>query len=435
MASITLYCGEIWHTPAEPRSGRDLETFREGALAVEATGRIVAVGPRADLVQRHRDSQVVDFGDDLILPGFVDGHVHFPQVDMIGAYGERLLGWLETYTFPMEAKYAEAAYAQAAAQRFVTELLANGTTLAAVYASSHRVSAEAMLAEADRRGIRAIVGKVSMDQGAPAPLLADAARDQADNEQLIRDWHGKDGRLFLALTPRFALSCSHELLAALGDLRRRHPSVYVQTHHAETPEEVAAVARLFPKSRDYLSVYDQYGLIGDKTILGHSIHVKDSELTRIAEAKAAVAHCPTSNLFLGSGLFPLQQVLDRQIRVALATDVGAGTSLSLLRTMSEAYKVQKLRGSSVAPASLLYHATLGGAKALGQGDVTGSFAPGKDADFQVLAWRRSRLLADRAPGAADADRLFALVTLGDDRLTRRVHVRGREVFRQEAAPL
>lgn len=428
----TLYLGEIWHVTRAPAGDAELQSFRGGALAVDTRGKVLAVGTRRDVEARIPDATVVDFGNDLILPGFVDAHVHFPQMDMIGMAGETLLGWLERYTYPEEARYKDRAVAEEAAERFVTELLANGTTLAAIYASSHRASAEALLSTCDARGIRAIVGKVSMDRGAPAGLLSMAAADQKDNEALIAQWHGKDGRLFVALTPRFALSCSDELLASLGAMKKRHPTVFVQTHFAETLDELAAVKQAFPRDATYLSVYERHGLIGDRTILGHGIHATDPEIATLAKSRTVLAHCPTSNLFLGSGLFPMDRMKEAGVRTALATDVGGGTSLSMWRTMDEAYKVQKLRGLAVSPVALLDLATLAGAEALGQGAVAGNFVTGKDADFQVVAPWRSRLLAERIAASA-TQRLAALMALGDDRLTRAVYVRGRRVYSEGLA--
>lgn len=427
MTHVSLYCGELWHTPPPLHGAPRLETWTDGAMAVDELGRILETGSRKDLAPRYPSATTIDYGSRLILPGFVDAHAHFPQMDMIGAHGAGLLGWLERHTYPAEARYASKAIAEAAAPRFVTELLANGTTLACVYASSHAVSAHALLAECERRGLRAIVGKVSMDRDAPNALLQSPEDDARDNEELIRTWHGRDARLFVALTPRFALSCTEPMMQSLGELKRKHPSVWIQTHYAESQEELAEVARRFPHDKDYLAVYERFGLIGARTVLGHGIHVSDSELTRLAAARAAIAHCPSSNLFLGSGRFPLARMRKAGMRIGLGTDVGAGTSFSLLRTMSDGYKVQRLANESVAPAELLYLATAGGAEALGFGSETGDFSKGKAADFQVLDLTRSRLLRETQAKSPD-DRLAALTTLGDCRLTHAVFVRGRKVY-------
>lgn len=426
-----LHLGEIWHTPSKPPLGvRGEEALEVHSALVVDEGDVVALGDAAALRVRYPHATVVDHGGALILPGFVDAHLHFPQIDLIGSYADGLLSWLSTYTYPREAAFAAASVAEVAAARFFTELLANGVTLSAVYASSHEASARALLAEAERRGVRAVIGKVSMDRDAVPALLSKVDDDIAANERLIREWHGRDGRLWIALTPRFALSCSEPMLWALGELKRRHPTVYVQTHHAETAEEIAAVGALFPHDAHYVGVYERFGLLGPRTILGHVIHATGAELERIVATGTKIAHCPTSNLFLGSGLFPLRRLSAAGAEIALATDIGGGTSFSMLSTMNEAYKIQALRGEFVSPVLLLYLATQGGANVLGLGDRLGSLTPGKAADFQVLDWRRSRLLATRfLEKTTPFERLFATIMLGDDRLTRSVHIGGREVFR------
>lgn len=429
-AASTLYIGETWHAQGATVGEAMLAARPRAGLLVDAAGRIVAHGDGAVLAAAHTGAKIVDCGDKLIVPGFVDTHVHFPQIDVIGSHGAQLLGWLEKYTYPEEARFADPAYAAAAAERFVTELLSNGTTACAVYGSVHAASAEALFAACERRGIRAVIGKVSMDREAPLALRVPPERDLAETEALIARWHGRDGRLFYALTPRFALSCSDELMAGLGRLASKYDSVYVQTHHAENHDEIAAVARRFPKDRHYLGVYERFGLLGARTILGHSIHATAEERALLSATRCVVAHCPTSNLFLGSGLFPLDAHAADGVRVALATDVGGGTSFSLWRTMSAAYEIQQLRGKSVAAAQLFWLATRGGADALGMSAVSGGFEPGKEADFQVIDWRRSRLLAARldSPATAAEDRLFALITLADDRLVESVYVRGRMIY-------
>ena len=427
---LTLHIGEVWHVPSRPDPGPAAADFLETASALVVSGdTIVDLGDVTTLQARYPDAAVMDHQGALILPGFVDTHLHFPQIDLIGSYAEGLLSWLSTYTYPREASYAQADIAKTAATRFVTELLANGVTLSAVFASSHEISADTLFAEADRRGIRSIIGKVSMNRNAPAALTQNVAEDVAANERLIARWHGRSKRLWVALTPRFALSCSEPMLAALGDLKWRHPTVYVQTHHAETHEEIAAVRSLFPQDQDYLAVYERFGLIGPRTILAHVIHPTPEEIARIVATQTKIAHCPTSNLFLGSGLFPMRQLSSAGAAIGLASDVGGGTSFSMFQTMNEAYKVQALRGEFISPTELLYLATQGGADVLGLGDQVGSLIPGKRADFQILDWRQQRLLAARFDqGATAVERLFATIMLGDDRLTRLVYVNGREVY-------
>ncbi len=430
-----MHCGELWHTPRAPHPWRqDPEAFAatpDGALVVDPHGTILAVGDAKTLAVKFRDVKRIDH-DGVIVPGFVDAHLHFPQIDIIGCHGEQLLGWLDKHTYPAEARIVadlDPDHLRGVADRFVTELLANGTTTSVAYAASSELSADALFSACDQRGVRAVVGKVSMDREAPAALCQDVAVDRAANERLIERWHGRDGRLFVAVTPRFAVSCSPALLQSLGELCKQEPTLYVQTHYAESQGELAAVKRLFPDARDYLAVYERYGLVGQRTLLGHGIHVSPGERERLRQRQVRLVHCPTSNLFLGSGLMPVTDYVDWGIPLALGTDVGAGTSFSMLATMRAAYGVQQLRGWSLSPAYLLYLATLAGAEALGLGDRLGSFAAGKQADFQVINERKSRLLAARPTGVSDAAaRLFAWTTLGDDRLVERVYVGGRQVW-------
>lgn len=424
-----LHRGELWHCPAGPDAA-PLQTWADGALAVDANGDLVAVGEAGALRRQYPGAVWRDHAGCLILPGFVDAHLHFPQLDLIGCYGEQLLGWLNTYTFPAEAAYADPAVARTAAGRFVTELFAHGTTMSVVFSSSHRGATEALFEEALARGMRGAIGKVGMDRHAPEAILCDPETDALDHAALIERWHGCEGRLFYALAPRFAPSCSEAMLARHGELRRRWPGIYIQTHYAENPNECEWVGELFPGDRDYLAVYERHGLTGERTILAHGLHVREDAWRRLAGSRTVLAHCPASNLFLGSGLFDLDAAETHGVRFALGTDVGGGTSFSMWRTMDEAYKVQQLRGRSWRPESLFRSATLGGAEALGMAERIGNFEPGKAADFQVLDPARSRLLGERFRRTDDpAQRLFAMIMLADDRLTRAVYVQGREVWK------
>lgn len=428
-----IFRGRIWHVTRNPFHSTTpsacLYSLLDGALVVSSQGRIAAAGDFLEMKRKYPASSLRDFGESLILPGFIDTHLHFPQLDIIGCYGERLLGWLQKFTFPAESRFADKAVAAATASRLISELLANGTTTAAIYSSTHRVATETLFEEADRRGFRAVIGKVSMDRNAPLAILQDPESDALDNQHLIQTWHGRQGRLFCALTPRFAPTCSEALLARLGELKRRFPEVYVQTHYAEQPAEIEWVRQLYPELRDYLAVYERFELLGKRTILGHVIHPEPEALPRVRCSQTAVAHCPTSNLFLGSGLFPLDSVVSEGIAVSMGTDIGGGTSLSMWKTLAEAYKIQQLRGRAVSPVELFYLATLGGAEALSLEKEVGNFESGKKADFQVLEWAGSRLLKPRLQsGESPVDQLFALITLADDRLVRRVFIDGREVL-------
>lgn len=428
-----IYRGEIWHLRGDtfgPDAGDDvLETIPGGALMVDGSGNVAALGPAAEVIDRFPGVAVTDFGDALILPGFIDIHLHYPQLDIIGCHGERLLQWLERYTFPAEAAFSDDAVALDTAERLVTELAANGTTTGMIFSSSHKSSTEILFAELERRGFRAVVGKVAMDRNAPEAILQSPERDSEDAEELIGRWHGRDGRLFYALTPRFAPTCSEAMLACQRDLKKAHPEVWLQTHWAESDMEIAWVAELFPNDAGYLDVYDRFELLGPRTVLAHGIHVSDRDLARLAETDTVVAHCPTSNLFLGSGLCPVTDLTGAGVRVAMGTDIGGGTSCSMWQTMNEAYKVAQLRGGSISPVQLFDLCTLRAAEAIGMGDRIGNFEDGKAADFQVVDWTRSRLLRPRfQTGATPAERLFALIMLADDRLTRATYVGGRRIY-------
>lgn len=429
-SSTKIYCGHLL-TPKPPNSDGTFEVTStpKGAVAVNAKGIITAVGESARVLSAHPGSKSVDFGANLILPGFIDTHVHFPQLDIIGSFGEELLGWLEKYTFPTEAKYSSPRIAEEAAPRFVSELYANGTTTAMIYSSPHKEATRTLFAEADRRGMRAIIGKPSMNRHAPHNLLNEVDRDLFESVDLINEWHGKSGRLYYALTPRFAPSCSETMLKGLGDLKVKFPTVYIQTHIAETRAEVEWVQQLFPRHRNYLNVYDHYGLLGPKTVLGHGIYLDDQEMDRVTESQSTIAHCPTSNLFLGSGTMPMAKLKKHGCALSLGSDVGGGTSLSLWKNMLAAYQLQKMTGNVVHATELFYMATLGGARALGLQDVTGSLDVGKKADFQVLTIDANRLLSRRLEDSLTADdMLFALCAHGDDRLTSQVFVDGAHVY-------
>lgn len=432
---VCVYRGEVWtlvaQKPHQAFGASKLQCWSAGALAVDNAGYIVAVGEAIDVLKQYPQALVRDFGDAVICPGFIDLHLHFPQTNMIGCFGEKLLGWLERYTFPLEQSFSEPLVAKKWSRIFMTELLANGTTTSVVFSSSHEEATDILFDEADRCGVRAVIGKVSMDRHAPDALLEGVEKDYFSHESLVSKWHGKDDRLYYALTPRFAPSCSDALMTSLGALKRKHHDLFVQTHFAESKEELIWVRELFPDDRDYLAVYERFGLIGPKTILAHAIHASQTEIQRMIDAGARIAHCPTSNLFLGSGLFPLEALVGNTA-VGLGTDVGGGTSFSMWRTMDEAYKIQQLRGHSASPASLFHMATLAGAQALGMQDRIGSLEVGKQADFQVLDWQRNRLLRERLAGQlveCPSDRLFAMMHLADDRLVKEVFVRGKSVFK------
>ncbi|HEY5643878.1 MAG TPA: guanine deaminase [Woeseiaceae bacterium] len=408
----------VLHCLADPgEAGRNdaWEYFDDGLLLFDG-GRIVEAGDAGRLLGAlPAHARIKDLRGKLIVPGFIDCHVHFPQLDIIGSYGEQLLDWLNRYAYPAESRFADADHAREVARSFVTELLRNGTTTALVFGTVHRHSADAIFEAAEARGMRLIAGKVLMDRNCPEDLRDDPDTAYADSRALIERWHGR-GRLGYAITPRFALTSSEAQLEAAGRLAREFPDVWVHTHLAENMEEVEAIARQYPDSRSYLDVYDRFGLLREKSVFAHCLHMNAEDRSTMAAKGGAAAFCPTSNLFLGSGLFRLTEMRDAGVRCGLGTDVGGGTSLSMLRTASEAYKVLHLQEHALPPMQALYLATLGAAEALYLEDRVGSFRPGRDADFVVLDYAGSSLTARRTAAAEGIEeKLFALMTLGDDR--------------------
>lgn len=408
--------------------------FIEDGMVVIEGGRIVDVAGAADAGRRlSGDVPTHDCTGMLILPGFVDCHVHYPQVEIIGAYGEQLMDWLEKYTFVAEQKYVDPDYARDAAQVFLRECLRAGTTTSAVFCTVHSESVEAFFAESERLDMRNIAGKVLMDRNAPEALLDTPRSGYDQSKALIEKWHGR-GRQLYAITPRFAATSSPGQLEAAAALRREHPGTYVQSHLSENRAEIAQVMSMYPHCSSYADVYARHGLLGERSIYGHGIHLSDGELSVLHDTDTALAHCPTSNLFLGSGLFPLGRVADpaRAIRLGLATDLGAGTSFSMLATMSEAYKVAQANGYSLSAPRAFYLATLGGARALRLDDRIGSIARGKEADLVVLDPAATPLLAHRMQYARDLEEvLFVLMTLGDDRVVHSTYVAGRRLHSRD----
>lgn len=397
--------------------------FPDGALVVE-DGVVAACGEAGEVLPKFPTARVTEHRDCIIVPGFVDAHIHFPQVEIIAAYGAQLLDWLARHTYPAEARFADPAHATAAAEIFLDELLRNGATTALVFGSVHRQSVDALFAAAEARNLRIVAGKVMMDRNAPASVRDTAESSHKDSAELIAKWHGR-GRLGYAVTPRFALTSSEEQLRLAGRLLAENPGVHMQTHIAENERECAWVAELFPHCRDYLDVYDRHGLLGRRAVLAHGIHLNAREWTRLAASESNLAFCPASNLFMGSGLFDLAAADDNGVRVGLGSDVGGGDSFSLLRTINQAYKTEQLQGRNLHPLRALYLATLGGARALDLHREIGNFEPGKEADFVTLNYRATPLLDFRlATCRGLEDKLFALLMLGDDRAIDGVWVMG-----------
>ena len=417
--------GEIVHFLADPAADpRALEHFADGVLIVR-DGHVAECGPATALLAKlPAGTPLADHRGKLILPGFVDTRVHYPQTDIIASHGEQLLEWLEKYTFPAERRFADPAHAAEVAGFFCDELLRNGTTTAAAFATVHPASVEALFEAAQQRRMRLITGKVLMDRNCPDFLRDTAETGYADSQALIERWHNRD-RLLYAITPRFAPTSTPAQMALAGRLFREHPGVFLQSHLAENRAEVAWVAQLHPEARSYLDVYERAGQLGMRALFAHCLWLDDSDRRRMAERGAAMSFCPTSNLFLGSGLFDLARARALGVRVGLGTDVGGGTSLSMLQTLNEAYKVLQLGGQSLSAASGFYLATLGGAHSLYLDDRIGNFAPGKEADFVVLDPRATPLLARRSAACTTLEeRLFVLMMLGDDRAVAATYVMG-----------
>jgi guanine deaminase len=426
MPDHTLHTGTLAHLRGDPWTSADaLDLIPDGGLLVDVSGHIAAAGPRARLRAEYPAAQVIDHGQDWLIPGLVDGHIHFPQLYATAAPGGQLLDWLERSVYPAEAAFQDEAFAARAAERFVGRLLASGTTTALVFGSQFYAANCALFEQAQNTGLRLIAGMTLMDRNAPAALLRGAEAAALDMERLMARCAG-ESRLHYAVTPRWPMACSDALLRLCGELVRDHPGCYLHTHINENAGEIAAVKAGFPDSRHYLDVYDRYGLIGPRTMLAHSIHSTGAELDRMAEAGCAVCHCPGSNLYLGSGLFPLRRHQTRGIRVAVGTDVGAGPQFSVWRELADAYKVQQLQGEDIGAAGLLYLGTLGGAKALSLDVETGNFAPGKSADFLALGYADDAYLAERlARCASHEEQLFALLHLAGPAHIRGTYVQGR----------
>ncbi|OED38413.1 guanine deaminase [Chromatiales bacterium (ex Bugula neritina AB1)] len=426
-----LIRGTIVHLTADPSvAGADaLEVVEDGALLIR-DGRIAAVDGAKTLLAKPDCQQATqyDYRGCYIFPGFIDTHVHYPQVDMIASYGAQLLEWLERYTFPAEIKFSDPVHAAGVADFALSQLFRNGTTTAMMFATVHPISVDAIFEAASRCNMRMITGKVMMDRNCPEKLRDTAEQSYRDSQALIDRWHGTQ-RLNYAITPRFAPTSSEKQLELAGRLYADNPGVYVQSHVAENQSEVKWVAELYPWSRSYLDVYDHYGLLGDRAVYAHCIHLTSEDLIRMRETQTVAAFCPTSNLFLGSGLFDLNVARESGVRTGMATDVGGGTSFNMLETASEAYKVTQLNGNTVNALQLLYEITLGGARALSLQQHIGNFETGKEADFVVLDPQASELLGRRIELVDTIEeKLFALIMLADDRLTRATHLMGERVY-------
>lgn len=422
--------GEILHFTGDPATdgASALEHLADGVLIV-CNGLVAELGPAdALLAKLPAGTPLDDHRGRLVMPGFVDTHTHFAQTDIIASHGEQLLTWLERYTWPAERRFADPAHAAAVADFFCDELLRNGTTTALAFATVHPASVDALFAAAQKRRMRMIAGKVLMDRNCPDFLRDTAIGGYADSQALIARWHGRD-RLLYAVTPRFAPTSTPEQMRLAGQLFAEHPGLYLQSHAAENRSEVAWVAELYPHARSYLDVYERFGQLGPRSVLAHCIWLEDTDRARMTATGSAISFCPTSNLFLGSGLFDLASADAMGVRVGLGTDVGAGTSFSMLQTLNEAYKVLQLNGQPLSAERAFWLATLGGARSLYLDDRIGNFATGKEADLVVLDLAATPLLARRSAACASlAERLFVLMTLGDDRAVAATYLLGEQLW-------
>ncbi len=425
---IVYLTGDPFIEPAE----KCLHYHEDGLLLIDA-GIITACGEASQLLSTlPADVAIHSYPHGIILPGFIDTHIHYVQTDMIGSYGEQLLDWLETYTFPEELKFSDPVHCKKVATRFMDELLKSGTTTAMVFCAVYPESVDALFEEAQARNVRLIAGKVLMDRNAPKALQDTAQQGYDDSKKLIQKWHGKD-RLLYAITPRFAPTSSPEQLQAAAQLWREHPTTYVQSHISENKQEVSWAASLFPERKNYLDIYHHYALTGKRAVYAHGIHLQEEEFQCCHDTGTSLAHCPTSNMFLGSGLFDLSLAKNknRPVEVGLGSDVGAGTSFSLLVTLNEAYKVAQLRNVSLDAIKLLYLATLGGARALSLEDKIGTLEAGKEADFIVLNMHATKLMQERMNRVHSIEEvLFLLTVLGTEETVEATYVAGTLVYKK-----
>jgi guanine deaminase len=429
-SQITGYRGAILDFIADPAccpNPRDSYRYFPDGLLLVANKRILALGDAAKMQETYQPAKIIHHPEALLLPGFIDCHVHYPQMEIIASYGEGLLDWLERYTFPAECKFGDPAHAERIAAAFIDELLRNGTTTALVMASSHPQAVDSLFAAAERAEMRLVSGLMMMDRFAPAPLLLPPAEAREHSAALIARWHRR-GRLSYAITPRFAITSSAEGLRAAADLKRDFPDVLMHTHLAETLLEVEEVQRLFPKARSYFDVYQQAGLAGPGAVFAHSIYLSADDYRQLAASGSSVVHCPSSNLFLGSGLFNYAHTHAEKIPIGLGSDVGGGNSFSLLKTMADAYKVSAFHPRKLSPLQAFYAATLGGARCLGLEDFIGNFDAGKEADFIVLNLAATPLQKMRINAEmAIFEQLFAVMMLGDERNISATYVAGENV--------
>ncbi|MBL7483615.1 guanine deaminase [Escherichia coli] len=420
---------DVTRTVDNPEEIASALRFIEDGLLLIKQGKVEWFGEWEDGKHQIPNTiRVRDYRGKLIVPGFVDTHIHYPQSEMVGAYGEQLLEWLNKHTFPTERRYEDLEYAREMSAFFIKQLLRNGTTTALVFGTVHPQSVDALFEAASHINMRMIAGKVMMDRNAPDYLLDTAESSYHQSKELIERWH-KNGRLLYAITPRFAPTSSPEQMAMAQRLKEEYPDTWVHTHLCENKDEIAWVKSLYPDHDSYLDVYHQYGLTGKNCVFAHCVHLEEKEWDRLSETKSSIAFCPTSNLYLGSGLFNLKKAWQKKVKVGMGTDIGAGTTFNMLQTLNEAYKVLQLQGYRLSAYEAFYLATLGGAKSLGLDDLIGNFLPGKEADFVVMEPTATPLQQLRYDNSVSlVDKLFVMMTLGDDRSIYRTYVDGRLVY-------
>ncbi len=425
MTATLALRASILHFSADPQYHPDALHWHTDGLLLINEGKVVAAGDYTQLqAQIPAAVEVQHLPGRIIMPGFIDSHVHYPQTDMIASPAPGLLPWLEQYTFPTERQFQDAEHASEVARFFLDQLSACGTTTAMVYSTVHKESVDAFFTESAARNMRMVTGKVLMDRHCPEFLRDTAESGARDTETLIQRWHGK-GRQLYAITPRFAPTSTTQQLGLAGELAQQYRDTFIQTHVAENKDECAWARSLFPSARSYLDIYDQFGLMRERAMYAHCIWLDDTDLARMAETGSAISLCPTSNLFLGSGLFDFDAADAAKVQLSVATDVGGGTSFSMLQTMNELYKVARMGGRYLPASQMFYLATLGGAKAMQLDNLIGNFAAGKEADFIVLNPQATPLLARRSAHLNSLEeQLFVLAMLGDDRVVERTYIAG-----------
>ncbi len=428
-----IYLGDIFHFNDTSENENKYTYIKNGALCV-CNGRILDCGKSSDILSKYSDAKVVDFQGRILMPGFIDAHVHYVQTEIIGMYGKQLLDWLNLYTFPAEQAFENTDHCRQISQIFLKELFKNGVTTCSAYGSVHPQATDILFEEASKQNMCIMAGKVLMDREAPDYLCDTPQTADKDVRNLIEKWHGK-GRNRYVITPRFAISCTPEELDVCRMIHEDYPDTYIQTHLSENRNEIAFVKRLFPDCPDYLSVYESFGLLTDRTLLAHGIHLSDSECERISKVKAIVVHCPTSNNFLGSGLYDMQKANKFNMQTVMGTDVGAGTTFSMFQTLGASYQVQQLNGYPMSAFEAFYKATLGSAHALQLDQEIGNFQTGKYADFIVVDYQSTQAQQARYKHLVESDlwnvenMLFGLMTQADDRAIKATYIAGRCVHK------